>query len=44
MLGLHTSHTHFFFLVHNSNTDETRTLKQCTNNYCIWSPSYRSFE
>jgi len=30
MLGLYTLHTHFFFLLHKSNTDKTRTPKQCT--------------
>jgi len=36
-LQLYTLHTHFF--LHISNTDVTRTPKQFTNNYCIWSPS-----
>jgi len=47
ILGLYTLHrTHiFFFLLHKSSTDEMRTLKQqCTNNYCSWSLSHRSFE
>ena len=44
MLGLYTLRTHFFFLLHKRNTDETRTSKQSTNNYCSWSPSYRRFE
>jgi len=34
----------FFFLLHKSNTGETQTPKQCTNNYCNWSPSYRNVE
>jgi len=41
MLGLYTLHTHF--LLHKSNT-KTRTPKPCTNNYCGWSPTYRSVE
>jgi len=35
-LGLYTLHTGLFFLLHKSNTDEKRTPKQCTNNYCSW--------
>jgi len=35
---------HGIFLLHKSNTDETRTPKQFTNNYCSWSPPYRSVE
>jgi len=38
-----THYTHIF-LLHKSHTDETHTLKQSTNNYCSWSPSYRSVE
>ena len=36
-------HSVHIFLLHKSNTDETQTLKQFTDNYCIWSP-YRSVE
>jgi len=37
-------HSVHIFLPHKSNTDETQTLKQFTDNYCIWSPPYRSVE
>jgi len=39
-LGVYTLPTRF--LLHKSNTGETRKPKQFTNNYCIWYPSYRS--
>jgi len=34
---IHIAHTFFFLLLHKSNTDETRTPKICTKNYCSWS-------
>jgi len=34
---------HSFSLPHSSNTDETRQPNPF-NNYCVWSPSYRSVE
>jgi len=44
MLAVYTLST--YFLLHKSNrpTDETQTLKQFTDNYCISFPSHRSVE
>jgi len=41
---VHIARKILIFSLHKSNIDETRTPKYCTNNYCSWSLSYRSFD